>query len=452
MRTRHITRATALAVGCALVAGGCASGAAADGDDVVTLTYWLWDSNQLPGYQACATDFEAANPDVRVNIEQYGWEDYWTQLTARMVAEAAPDVFVDHSQEFGKYAAFDQILDIADRVAESGIDLDQYQDGLVDLWEGRDGGLYGLPKDWDTTALYYNADLVAEAGYTPEDLWELEWNPQDGGTFEQFLARMTVDRDGVRGDEPGFDPHRVAVYGLGYNESGGGFGQVQWAPFALSNGWTYADRNPWPTELRYGDPAFTEAIAWWSSLVDKGYMPPLSVATSGIGAIESIGSGAYATLIEGSWNARAMAELGGVEVATAPTPIGPSGHRASVFNGLSDAIWSGTPHPDEAWRWVEYLASADCQDVVATEARVFPAIREASERAVVAFADIGVDARAFTVHVEDGTTTLAPVTGGWAAIQTVMKPAMDAVVAGQAPPDSLAAANRRAQDVLRDDG
>lgn len=450
-RARRGRRAAAVgaALSATLALAGCAG--PADADAPVTITYWMWDANQVPGYQQCATDFEAANPDVLINIEQYGWDDYWTQLTARMVAESAPDVFVDHAQQFGKYASFDQILDVEDRVEESGLDLEQYQPGLVDLWRGPEGGLYGLPKDWDSVGLFFNAALVAEAGYTPEDLWELEWNPQDGGTFEQFLARLTVDENGVRGDQPGFDKDRVAVHGMGYNESGGGFGQVQWAPFALSNGWTYAERNPWPTELAYEDPAFAEAITWYRSLVDKGYMPPLAVATSGIGTIESMGSGSYATLIEGAWNARAMSELQGVDVGTAPTPIGPSGQRASVYNGLSDAIYAGTPHPDEAWRWVEYLATPECQDVVAEQARVFPAITTASEKAVAAFEEIGVDADAFAVHVEEGTGVLPPVTGRWAEVQSIMQPTMDSVLSFRSDPSSLAAADARVDRLFASD-
>ncbi|WP_159792046.1 ABC transporter substrate-binding protein [Puerhibacterium puerhi] len=451
MRGTRRRRATAavLAAAAAAALAGCASPAAV-GDDTVTLTYWMWDANQLPGYQACASDFEAENPGIRINIEQYGWDDYWTQLTARMVAESAPDVFVDHSQQFGKYVGYGQILDISDRVEDSGIDTSQYQDGLIDLWRGQDGGLYGLPKDWDTVGLYYNADMLAEAGYAPEDLWELEWNPRDGGSFEQFVARMTVDRNGVRGDEPGFDKEHVAVYGLGYNESGGGFGQVQWSPFALSNGWDYADRNPWPTRFGYGDPAFVETIDWWRSLIDKGYMPPLSVATSGVGAQESLGAGAYATLVEGSWNARAISELGGASFGVAPTPVGPDGQRGTVFNGLSDAIYAGTPHPDEAWAWVRYLASPDCQLRVAQEARVFPAIKEATDRAVEAFTARGIDAEAFFVQVEEGSTTLSPVTDRWAELQTIMQPAVDAVVAFRAEPESLGRANERVDALFAD--
>jgi multiple sugar transport system substrate-binding protein len=451
-RTSRTGRAVAAlaAAAVALGAAGCASTSQAATDGTVTLTYWMWDANQVPGYQKCAADFEAANPGVRINIEQYGWDDYWTQLTARMVAESAPDVFVDHSQQFGKFAELDQILDVSDRVAASGIDLSQYQDGLVDLWRGQDGGLYGLPKDWDTVGLYYNADMLADAGYTQDDLWELEWNPADGGTFEEFVAHMSVDSNGVRGDEPGFDKDSVEVYGLGYNESGGGYGQVQWASFALSNGWTYSDRNPWPTEFRYDEPALVDTIGWWRSLVDKGYMPPLAVATSGVGSQEALGAGAYASLIEGSWNARSISELGGADFQVAPTPVGPSGERGTVFNGLSDAIYAGTPHPDEAWAWVEYLASPDCQLRVAEEARVFPAVREASDRAVAAFQEIGVDADAFSVHVTDGTTTPSPVTDRWAELQTIMQPTMDSVLSFQSDPESLAPANRRVNELLDD--
>ena len=427
---------------------GCGTAVAADDADTDTLTYWMWDSNQIPGYQKCATAFEQQNPDILINIEQYGWGDYWTQLTARMVAESAPDVFVDHAQQFGKYASFDQILDISEYIEESGLDMDQYQDGLTDLWKGEDGGIYGLPKDWDTVGLFYNADMLADAGYTAEDLEKLEWNPKDGGTFEKFLAHMTIDQNGVRGDEEGFDPNRVATYGLGYNEAGDGFGQVQWAAFAFSTGWYYGDQNPWPRQMDYDDPRFKETIDWYRGLIKKGYIPPLSIATSGIGTLESLGSGGYATLIEGSWNARAMSEMGGVNVQVAPTPIGPQGKRASMFNGLSDAVYAGTDHPDKAWRWVEYLASRECQDMVADEARVFPAIKESSDRAVAKFEELGINAEAFNVHVQDHTTFLSPVTYNWAQIQSIMAPTMDAIFSFQADMDSLDPANARVNGLL----
>lgn len=449
---RMVTAVLAATLGLILAGGLAACSSQVSGKPGQTvLRYWLWDSGQLPGYRQCAADFEKQNPDIHIQIEQFGWDDYWTQMTASMVAENAPDVFTDHTQQFGKYSSLGQLLDIEPYVKAEKFDLSHYAPGLAEQWESADGKhRYGLPKDWDTEALFYNQDMVKEAGYTQEDLWKLEWNPKDGGTYEKFLARLTVDVNGVRGDEPGFDKKHVKVYGLGYNEAGSGYGQVQWSPYALSNGgWTWTEKNPWGMHFNYDDPKFQESIGWWRSLIDKGYMPPLSVASSGIGTVESLGSGGYASLVEGSWNISTIANATKLPIQVAPTPIGPDGHRASVMNGLADSIWVGTKHPKESWRWVKYLGSAQCQDVIAEQGTVFPAISSSSKKAIKTFEDMGFDARAFSVHIEEGTTVPSPVVDRWAQVDALMKPAMSSVLAFESEPSSLTEANKRVNTLMR---
>jgi len=431
-----------------LVTGLAACGGGESDDDstasgTTELSYWLWDSLQLPAYQACADAFTEANPDVTVNITQYGWDDYWTTLTTNFVSGSAPDVFTNHVLRFPEYATQGQILDISDRVAEDGLDLGIYQEGLADLWVGQEGERYGLPKDWDTVALFYNTEMVAAAGYTEDDLWSLEWNPVDGGSYEDFLAHLTVDANGVRGDEPGFDPGNVAVYGLGLASSGAGFGQTENSMYALSNDWYYLDENPWGTEYYYSDENYQEAIEWWRSLIEKGYMPSLEIATSSDSVMDPFAAGKYAVVTEGDWNANAYHELDGVEVGFAPTPIGPSGERASMFNGLADSIYSGTDHPDEAWAWVSYLGSAECQEIVADHAVVFPAVSSATELAAAQFAEKGIDMSAFTVHVEEGTTYLPPITENWSEVLAILEPTMDAIVSFQADVNTLVDANNQ---------
>ena len=44
------------------------AGAAASG----TVSYWLWDANQLPAYKACADAFTQANPSIKVEVTQSG--------------------------------------------------------------------------------------------------------------------------------------------------------------------------------------------------------------------------------------------------------------------------------------------------------------------------------------------------------------------------------------------
>ena len=98
----------------------------------------------------------------------------------------------------------------------------------------------------------------------------MTWNPKDGGTFEQIVARLTVDAKGRRGDQPGFDKNNVKVYGLGFGDAGGSDGQTSWSWYAASNGWEYSEGEPWGTKFFYGDPKFTETIGWWRGLITKG--------------------------------------------------------------------------------------------------------------------------------------------------------------------------------------
>jgi multiple sugar transport system substrate-binding protein len=212
------------------------------------VTYWLWDANQKPAYDACAEAFMAEHPDVQVVIEQYGWDDYWAKLQAGFLSQTAPDVFTDHVSKYPQFAEADQLVPLNDAIEEDSVDTNQYQEGLAELWVDESGDRYGLPKDWDTVGIFYNTELVDSAGLS-DQIDQLTWNPDDGGTFEEAVAHLSIDKNGVRGDEPGFDKDNVEVYGVGYPSAGGWFGQTEWSMYALSTGWTYSDKNPWGREF-----------------------------------------------------------------------------------------------------------------------------------------------------------------------------------------------------------
>ena len=97
------------------------SGAGEAGSGTGQITYWLWDSNQLPAYQKCADAFQKANPDVQVKIEQLGWNDYWTKLTTGFVSGTAPDVFTDHLQKYPEFAKQGQLVALDDLIRLSGL-------------------------------------------------------------------------------------------------------------------------------------------------------------------------------------------------------------------------------------------------------------------------------------------------------------------------------------------
>jgi len=112
-----------------------------------------------------------------------------------------------------------------------------------------------------------------------------------------------------------------------------------------------------------------------------------------------------------------------------------------MFNGLADSISASSEHPEESWEWAKFLASADCQNLVAEAAVVFPAIPGAAETVQQVRADQGVDVSAFTVHVEDGTTFTFPIADHVADRDAIMSPAMEAIFSGADTASTLAEAN-----------
>ena len=66
---------------CALFLVGCGSndkGEASSGDSngPVTISYAIWDSGQEKGLRKVADEFEKKNPNIKINIQVTGWNDY----------------------------------------------------------------------------------------------------------------------------------------------------------------------------------------------------------------------------------------------------------------------------------------------------------------------------------------------------------------------------------------
>lgn len=405
--------------------------------DDVTIHYSLWDTNQLPAYQECANVFQENNPGITVEIEQLGWDDYWTGITTGFISGEAPDVFTNHLAKYPEFVELGQLVDLQPLVEEDGVAVDIYYPGLADLWT-RDGSRYGLPKDWDTVAVVYNAELLEAAGIDPAIMEDWTWNLEDGGSFMETIAQLTIDENGNNGLSPDFDPDNVVQYGFVQDTMGGGYGQTQWSPFAVSTGWTY-NNGIWGDEYYYDDSRFINTAQWWADLsLEYGYAPSFEEISS-LGATALFQNGNIALTINGSWMIGTL--LGSeFEVGFGRLPAGPEGRR-SMFNGLADSIWIGTDHLDESWEWVKFLASAECQNIVGESGVVFPAIPDAAALSQQMRADSGVDVSAFVEQAnEENGTFLFPIADYAGEITTIMTEAMDSIGLGSA----------RAEDILPD--
>jgi multiple sugar transport system substrate-binding protein len=456
MFTRLSVGAAALSLG--LLTAACGGGGAASGGSAGTIEYWLWDSAQQPGYQKCADAFAQQNPGLKIHIAQYGWDDYWSKLTAGFIADTAPDVFTDHLAKFAQFVDLKVLRPLDELGPTSDVKDSDYQQGLAELWKGQDGHRYGTPKDWDTISIFYNADVLKAAGVDPKALNDLSWNPTDGGTFEKMIAHLSVDAKGVRGDQPGFDPAHVKTYGLGSDGAGGsGWGQTQWSAFTGSAGWQATDKNPWGSHFNLDQPAFQDTLNWYFGLHKKGFMPSYEEigGTTATGTDKQISSGTAALALNGSWMISSFSKLTDANgkklpIGIAPTPIGPSGKRASMFNGLADSVTTLSKQPENAAKWVKFLSGEQCQDIIGQSGVVFPARPKATELAIqYNKKERNLDVTPFTDQVKEKTTFLFPVTTNAADITALMQPRMDAVYIGSAPVSSLSRLNDQLNELFK---
>ncbi len=429
----------------ASVSGIWAAGQGESADGVVTINYTLWDANQLPAYEKCAQEFMAANPDIRIEITQLGWDDYWTGLQTDMVAGLAADVFTNHLAKYPDFASKGQLVDLSEYIKRDGFDTSGYMNNLDSLWTTEDGRHFGLPKDWDTIAVVYNSDKLDEAGITAEEARNLTWNLENGGSFEEFIARLSVDKNGRNGLDPSFDPKNVACYGMALNHFDDR-GQGQFSPFAVSTGWMYTD-GLYNNSYHFDDPRFIRTIEWMVEMADKGYLAPYESTANGANSLFT--SGQAATLLDGSWMISYYTTSSSFPVGFAAVPEGPEG-RKSMTNGLADSIWTGSKNKEEAWKWVKYLASEEAQKIVGSYGVVFPAYESGVEQALDAYTTRNIDVSAFTdIATTSGGTFVYPILENGVRISEIMVQTFDSIFLGitEAEP-ALKEANKRIKDLF----
>ncbi|RUS46046.1 sugar ABC transporter substrate-binding protein [Cohnella sp. AR92] len=302
---------------------------AASGDKV-TLTYAIWDSNQEKGLRTIADEFEAANPNIKVNIEVTGWTDYWTMLEAGATGGSLPDVFWMHSNEIYRYASNGMLLDLNDRIASSqSVKLENFPEGLNQIYNFQ-GKQFAVPKDFDTIGLWYNKTMFDAAGVKyPDESWT--WD-------DLYSAAKALTKDGVYG-----------FLAPMHNQEG-------YYNFVYQNGGTIITDDK---KSGYDDPKTIEALKFYINFVKEGLSPAVFDDAA---RAELIKNGKVAMGYFGSWNLSGFTEneymAKNFDVAVLPKKE----KQASIYNGLGNAIAYNTKHPDEAWKFVEYLSSKQGQE------------------------------------------------------------------------------------------
>lgn len=364
----------------------------------INLRYGMWHDLQVPVYRTCADMFEAANPGITVTIEQLGWPDYWSSLTTGMITGDAYDVFWNHVSRMPDLAAQGQLLDINPLIERDAVDLSIYTPAnLLGQWIF-EGQRYGLPKDIGVDGIFYNPGLLEAAGIDPAVMESWTWNPTDGGEFEQIIAQATIDVNGNNALSPDFDIENIAHYGLA-SASPDQFGQTSWNSFAGSLGFSVQDA-PFAGRWNYDDPRFLDTLDWWKRIVAAGYSPSFEELRSGVGTEPLFQGGRAAIIVSGNWVIDSLLQSE-FQLGVGQLPSGPEGIRP-LANGLADSIYVNTPHPEEAWQLVKFLASPACAEVVGNSGVVIPAQAAAADLVRAFYVDNGIDLSPFTQKPENG--------------------------------------------------
>jgi ABC-type glycerol-3-phosphate transport system substrate-binding protein len=448
MKIKRMLPMIAAAAVLAAVAGcssGGGSGQAASGP--VTINWWTWDPNQAVAYEQCIPGFEKANPGIKVSVSQYNVSDYFTKLTAGFVAGDAPDAFMNSVTFFQSYVSQNQLMPLDKYISQDHVNMGQYSIG-TSAWKYTDGKQYALPMDWATNVLYYNESLAAKAGYTPADVDNLTWNPQNGGTLWKMIKSLTVDKKGVRGDQPGFNPSDIAVYGMGNMESTGDpIGQSDWGTLVADDNINIPNKADWATEFDYTSPQVEQSVQLIRALSNDGYSPQLNQFTAA--DTQQVGSGDVAMVLGGTWEVNTFLSLPGIKVGVAPLPLGTDGTRRLMANSNGNNMWAGTKYPEQTWKWMSYQESQECQTKAGEYNSSFlPSIGAAADAVVQSAAAKGQDLSVFAEYLKKGELFPSPVYNNGAAIANYVEPMFESYFTNKANDSIFAPMQAKVQTLL----
>lgn len=327
---------------------GCGGNTNKGNNDEVILKFGLWDKYQEPILREIADKYEAENPNVKIEIELTPFSQYWTKLETAATGGVLPDIFWINGPNIVKYASNDIILSIDEQVKEDNMDLSQYPEGLIDLYTV-EGKLYGIPKDWDLTALWYNKEIFDANGVEyPTD----KWNWDD---MVKAARQLTDKSEGIYG----IAARPMTQEGI-------------YDTIPQSGGYIISEDR---TKSGYDTKEAIKGTQVWLDLIEKGLSPTLEELTDTNG-VEMFKSGKLAMVYAASWNVPVFMDNENIKDVIDLVEMPIIKERAATIHGLSNVIAANTKHPEEAWDFVKYLGGKEANEVWAKSGAVIPARKD----------------------------------------------------------------------------
>lgn len=368
-------RMFAVALSGAMVLGlsACSSsgdqGSSDSGDGSLSghLVFQIWDGGQKSGMEQIAEAYMEDHPDVTIEVQALGWDEYWTKLEASATSNSLPDIFWMHSNQMYKYADAGVLADCTDIVDESN-----YSEAAIEKAKGSDGKIYGVPKDKDTIALVYNKEIFDQAG--------LEY-PNADWTWDDLVSASETIYE------------KTGKYGyMAYAHD-----QIGYWNFVYQNGGSILNEDG--TVAEYTEPATADAIKFYVGLQDNDWCPTQEQFANA-GASDLFFSGQGAMYYAGNWDFANLCatypEMNGKwDVAVLPKcPDPESGDgdgRAVISNSVSYATGAEGANHELAMDFLEFLGSEEGQRIQGESGVAIPAYNGLEDTWVQTFANQGYD-------------------------------------------------------------
>lgn len=308
-------------------------------EEVIQLKYWSFYTGAEGEYvKSKIEQWNLEHPSVQIEHTTVNQSDYTGTVIPTAYANGeAPDILYVEPATFRKYAEKGMLADLSSYYTDT-LKADILPSALdaVTL----DGKIYALPMEMETLGLFYNADMLKEAGIDPPQTWDELYT----------AAKALTTKD---------------VYGLVLPVEDSGYTLFNWWPFMWMAG---AQVNDAQGNVTVDSPEMANALDFWGKFYQEGLSP--SSLQIGPWDIGNVGTGAAAMQIGGTYMISAAEDTySEVDIQVVPlphpegkTPVTVAGGQKMAVNAQSKYaaqaaefifwLYGDTENPENASQWV----------------------------------------------------------------------------------------------------
>jgi multiple sugar transport system substrate-binding protein len=297
----------------------------------------------LTPHQTIISNFEAANPDILVQLEAVAGNDYYTRLLTQIAAGDAPDIMQIGDDAVPMFVSKGALVPLDDFIkGQYPLDTGIYLPGLLNpgTWEGKQ---YLLPKDFSPLAVYYNKRIFDQYGVA---------YPKDGWTWDDMLktAQDLTKDENADGKPEMWGVQSTANWTTGFE---------YWV--AAAGGRLISEDGK--KYVGYMDSAETiSAVQFFADLYNKYKVaPPPADYNLWAGGNSEFENGKAAMRLFGRWPEAGLKKNPNIDLGLVGVPAGKV--RADVLFWGGFGISTTAKHPEEAWRFLRYYAGTEGSQV-----------------------------------------------------------------------------------------